>query len=223
VNDDLKFAEQKQRADVAQIFMVFMATVGDVEKTALALELDPAFVQWLATQEGWSDKVRRMSVMSKTGKPGDFERAQNRALNYVQTHRVRMLIDRVLGELAGMNSEELTERLRSRDREGIPANLSARFFADIMSALDKVHMLSYYALGDSVGERVERSKDAADQSVNNIHAALIQALNNPALSTSSTQDIVLEASEAVVAQLSERKSGEEVVEDKMLGPKPADA
>lgn len=223
MNDDLKFAEQKQRADVAQIFMVFMATVGDVEKTALALELDPAFVQWLATQEGWSDKVRRMSVMSKTGKPGDFERAQNRALNYVQTHRVRMLIDRVLGELAGMNSEELTERLRSRDREGIPANLSARFFADIMSALDKVHMLSYYALGDSVGERVERSKDAADQSVNNIHAALIQALNNPALSTSSTQDIVLEASEAVVAQLSERKSGEEVVEDKMLGPKPADA
>lgn len=223
MSDDLKFAEQKQRADVAQIFMVFMATVGDVEKTALALELDPAFVQWLATQEGWSDKVRRMSVMSKTGKPGDFERAQNRALNYVQTHRVRMLIDRVLGELAGMNSEELTERLRSRDREGIPANLSARFFADIMSALDKVHMLSYYALGDSVGERVERSKDAADQSVNNIHAALIQALNNPALSTSSTQDIVLEASEAVVAQLSERKSGEEVVEDKMLGPKPANA
>lgn len=207
---DQKFADLKQRSDVAQIFLVFMATIGDVDKTALALELDPAFVQWLSVQEGWLDKVRRVSVMSKSGKPGDFERAQNRALNFVQAHRVRMLIDRVLTELVEMKPDDLTERLRTKDREGKPANLSGRFFADIMSALDKVHMLSYYALGDSVGERIERAKDGEERSANDIHAALIAALNNPALSNISTQDIVLEASEAKIAQLSERSEVEEV-------------
>jgi len=206
VSADQKFADLKQRSDVAQIFLVFMATVGDVDKTALALEIDPDFVQWLSVQEGWVDKVRRVSVMSKSGKPGDFERAQNRALNFVQAHRVRMLIDRVLTELAEMSSEDLTERLRAKDKEGKPANLSARFFADIMSALDKVHTLSYYALGDSVGERLERAKDGAEHSANDIHAALIAALNNPALSQIPTQDIVLEAAEATIAQSSERKA-----------------
>jgi len=209
MSNDQKFADLKQRSDVAQIFLVFMATVGDTEKTALALELDPAFVQWLAIQEGWLEKVRRVSVMSKSGKPGDFERAQNRCLNFIQAHRVRMLLDRVLGELGKVTPEELCEKLQTYTKSGQPV-ISARFFSDLTAALAKTHELSYHALGDSIGERMERAKDGHEHSANDIHAALIAALNNPALSQVSTQDIVLEASEAAVAQLSERKStGEE--------------
>lgn len=208
MSDDKKFADLKQRADIAQIFMVFMATIGDVEKTALALEIDPAFVQWLATQEGWADKVRRLTVMSKTGKPGDFERAQNRALNFVQAHRVRTLIDRVLVELVKLSPEDLQGKFKSYDRQGKENGISARFFSDITAALDKVHQLSYNALGDSVGERLERQKDGDHASVNDIHTALIQALNHPSSAAASivdTETLVLEASKEVSAQLSERK------------------
>lgn len=213
MSEDAKFAEFKQRIDVAQVFLCYMATIGDVEKTALALELDPAFVTWLANQEGWSDKVRRLTVMSKSGKPGDFERAQNRALNYIQAHRVRTLIDRVLVELVKEDPDRLAERFKSIDRSGKPNGISARFFADITAALDKVHQLSYYALGDSVGERLDRAKDGDGASVNDIHVALIQALNNPAVSESSTEALVLEASEAISAASSERKKTDDVKSD----------
>lgn len=205
MSNDKRFAELKQRTDVAQIFLVFMATIGDVDKTALALELDPVFVTWLAEQEGWAEKVRRVSVMSKGGKPGDWERAQNRCLNFVQAHRVRTLIDRVLVELVKEPSEELLEKFSAYDKQGKP-HLSARFFADITAALDKVHQLTYYALGDSVGERIDRAKDETDGSINDIHTALIAALNNPAVSTVPTETLVLEASQAIVAQQAERAS-----------------
>lgn len=205
MSDDLKFAEQKQRADVSQIFLLFTLLIGDADKTAAALDLDPAFVQWLATQEGWHEKVRKLTVMSKTGKPGDFERAQNRALNYIQAHRVRMLMDRVLVELTETPKDMLAERFKSLDRSGKPNGISAKFFADITAAMDKVHHLSYNALGDSVGERLDRAKDNDNASVNDIHTALIQALNNPGVSGLDSETLVLEASKEVSAQLTERK------------------
>src|SRR5262245_50873198 len=102
-----EFAALKEKSDIVQIFLIFMATIGDVDKTALALELDPEFVKWLAEQEGWSEKVRRLTIMSKSEKPGDWERAQNRALNYVQVHRIRMLLDRVIVQLFNCTAEEL--------------------------------------------------------------------------------------------------------------------
>lgn len=207
MSNDKQFAELKQRTDVSQVFLIFMATIGDVEKTSLATELDPQFVSWLAEQEGWAEKVRRVSVMSKGGKPGDWERAQNRCLNFVQAHRVRMLIDRLLLELVKVPSEELPSKFKSFDRFGKEKGLSGRFFADITAALDKVHMLSYYALGDSVGERIKRTEDeGSDRSVNDIHAALIQALNSPNVGHETAEALVLEASKVISTEQTERKS-----------------
>jgi hypothetical protein len=213
--DHAAFAEQKKRTDCAQIFLMFMATVGDVERVALALEIDPAFVGWLAEQEGWADKIRRVSVMSKGGKPGDWERAQNRCLNFVQAHRVRMLIDRLILHLFKMTPEELATKMSSMQKNG-SLNLSGRFFADIMSALDKVHVLSYYALGDSVGERLERTREEGqDRSVADIHAALIAALNNTEMVSQSSTELLVDAAKAVVlAEQPERARVEgEVVSD----------
>ena len=213
MTNDKRFAELKQRTDVAQIFLVFMATIGDVEKTSLALQLEPEFVAWLAEQEGWQEKVRKVSIMSKGGNPGDWERAQNRCLNFVQAHRVRTLIDHVLIELVKLKPEELAEKFKSCDRHGKPNGVSARFFSDITAAMDKVHLLSYYALGDSVGERVKRTEaEGTDRSVNDIHAALIQALNTPNIGHETSEALVLEASKAVSAHQSERKSLPETTE-----------
>lgn len=200
-----EFTALKAKSDIAQIFLVFMATIGDVEKTALALQLDPEFVLWLAEQEGWQEKVRRVTVMSKSEKPGDWERAQNRCLNFVQAHRVRTLIDRLLLSLTNMTAEEFKSDFTNRDAKG-NSHLSARFFSDIMAALDKVHHLSYQALGDTIGERVERKEKDGEGSVDAIHAALIQALNNPnpSLSNKTSELLVLEASEAISARQTER-------------------
>ena len=209
MNRDLEFSERKTRIDVSQCFLLYMTVIGDVEKTAAALDYDPAFVAWLAESEGWKEKVRRISVMSKGEKPGDWERAQNRALNFVQAHRVRTLIDRLLVNLLGMKSDELLDTFETRDRSGNSTGYSARFFADVMSALEKVHTLSYAALGDTAGERVKRAEgDDGEGSAGSIHAALIAALNNPAVSQKTSEALVLEAGEAISAALPERTQPE---------------
>lgn len=207
------FAQQKQKTDVAQVFLVFMATIGDIEKTAAALDLDPLFVGWLAEQEGWLDKVRRVSIMSKGEKPGDWERAQNRALNFVQAHRARMLMDRLILALTNSDADEFLAHFRTRTKDGRDG-YSARFFSDLMAALDRAHHLSYAALGDSVGERLDREKEEGEASANQIHAALLAALNNPGVQKIGSEALVAEASAAVSAErkaLSERNAPAEDV------------
>src|SRR5262245_25474277 len=130
MSNDKAFAAQKAKTDVAQVFLVFMATIGDVGKTAAALDLDPHFVAWLAEQEGWLAKVKRVSLMSKGDKPGDWERAQNRALCFVQAHRARMLMDRLILNLTGLNEDEFIAQFTVTSREG-NQSLNARFFADM--------------------------------------------------------------------------------------------
>jgi len=208
---EAEFCKRKQRTDVAQVFLVFMSLVGDEGKTAAALDLEPAFVEWLAEQEGWKEKVRRISIMSKSEKPGDWERAQNRALNFCQAHRVRILIDRLLQILTNDSAEDpqqLLTRMSTTGKEG-RCNISARFFADLTSAMEKVQTLSYYALGDSVGERRDRAQEEGSEvSAAQIHAALLQALNSPVSQGLSTQLLIEEVSSAVLAAEVERKSTE---------------
>lgn len=169
----------KSKLDVAQIFLTYMSLVGDAHKTANALDLDPRVVEELATQEGWIDKVRRLCVMSKSGKPGDYERAQNRALNFVQAHRLRLTVDAMLRSLDGLTPEEIVLKLSTSDKNG-NYHISARFLSDLAAAAEKIQALSYAALGDSVKERVERAEAGeGEMTPDQLHAAVIAALNSP--------------------------------------------
>lgn len=169
----------KSKLDVAQIFLTFMSLVGDCARTGAALDLDPRVVEALAEQEGWLEKVRRLSVMSKSGKPGDYERAQNRALNFVQAHRMRMTVDAMLRTFENCTPQEIAEKFTTIDKLG-REHISCRFLADLAAASEKIQALSYAALGDSVKERVERAETQdGEMSPDQLHAAVIAALNAP--------------------------------------------
>lgn len=170
----------KNNIDVSRAFIVYVTLVGDVEKTAAALDLDPAVVRQLATDEGWHEKVSRISVQSKSGKPGDFEKGVNRALNFAQAHRVRLVLDKVIERFEGMTPEEVINEVTARTASGA-SSISARFFADLTSAMEKAAHLSYLALGDTAGERPDASTDEAEFTANQMHQAVIQALNNPSM------------------------------------------
>lgn len=165
------------KLDVAQIFLTYMSLVGCVEKVAAALDLDPAVVQHLADEYGWEAKIRRVSLMSKSGKPGDYERAQNRALNFVQAHRLRLVLDKLIAAYSDKTPLEAVLQSASVDKEGVP-HASARFFADVAAAMEKCQAMSYQALGDSLKERTERSdENDGGMTPNQLHAAVIAALN----------------------------------------------
>lgn len=183
----------KNHHDISQIFLVYMTLVGDAEKTALALDLDPSFVRELALKEGWAAKVARISVMSKSGQPGDWERAQNRALNFVQCHQLRRHIDEVI---LGLGDKDVIEMLTSVDGNGV-RRVTAKLFTDLAKAMSMVHEMTYAALGDTPKEREKHQGDGDSLSNAGLHAALIASLNRAKLDSNPSEKLVKGAVEAV--------------------------
>lgn len=180
----------KNNHDVSQVFLVYMALIGDVPKVALALDLPESEIQEMADREGWSDKVRRISIISKSGKQGDYERAQNRALNFVQAHQLRRNIDRVIAHISSLDASEIVERTEANGR----TVLSARLLTDLAKAIQTVHEASYNALGDTVKERnLEEPNNGTALNSAALHASLIGALNRAQLSEKTPETLVKEA------------------------------
>ena len=191
----------KSKMDISQIFLVFMATIGDINKTATALDIDPRIVEALAEQEGWLDKIRRISVMSKSEKPGDYERATNRALNYVQAHMFRQSIDKMLKYIRSLEDNKIGTVSSQQDEQGI-VRISGRFWADMAAAMEKCHAMTYAALGDTATERKDAFKPGNSGSQPaDIHAAIITALNAAGCKDSEVRDALVAASEDVVKEI----------------------
>jgi hypothetical protein len=195
----------KNHLDVSRCFIVFMTLCGDVQKTAAALDIDPAIVEKLATDEQWHQKISRVSLLSKSGKPGEYERGVNRALNFAQSHRARLLLDKVLEEFEDKTPEEILEVLSTRTKSGAMM-VSARFFADLIAAMEKAQHMSYLALGDTVAERPDVSTEEGELSANQMHQAVIQALNNPAMRNVSAAKLLNDEQVTHVTQVAERKA-----------------
>lgn len=188
------------KIDVSQVFLVFMALVGDVSKTALALDIPEATVQEMADREGWADKVKRISVQSKSGKPGDWERAQNRALNFVQAHQLRRAIDRVITRINEQDAQSLIEHTSPQGN----VTYTARIFTELTKAMQSCHEMTYSALGDSVKERDTSTADGETTALNSaaLHAAVIGGLNRAKLAEQNSETLVREA----VSKVEELKS-----------------
>lgn len=167
----------KTSLDVSQIFLIFMATCGDVEKTSLALDLDPEVVRALAQQEGWTKKIQRVSLLSKGEKPGQYEIAVNRALNFAQAHIFRSALQRVLDVIAKQDGNELLATMSSVKAGAVTH--SAKLFSDLASAMEKAHHLSYLSLGDETANRggIKGEEEKAD-TMKSVHASVIAALNH---------------------------------------------
>lgn len=187
----------KRRIDVTKVFLHYIASVGDVEKTALACDLDPEIVRKLAASEDWEQKVRRLCLQSKGNglQAGDFERMQNRALNWVQSHRLRQVLDEVITHYGEMNPEEILASITTFDKDNKP-RVSARFFTDLAKALETVQGMSYAALGDTIPERQAMTGDEKANTAA-VHASLIAALNGAGVKQVSSQQLVIEAGKQI--------------------------
>jgi len=190
------------RSSAFQLFALFM---GDIERTAHALNVRPVDVLKVADDEGWLDKLKPIIALKKSSRPGDVERAMNRALNFVQAHQMRIIIDRVARRLFNMNSAELDDYIFTRKelKSGDTARtLSTRALADLASAAEKAQVLSYMALNDTTQERVKRkSAEDLEESASDIHQQIAKAMQAVGASTSPRAalfDAQLEVGNAIV-------------------------
>ena len=187
----------KTQHDVVKIFLHFVASVGDVERTALACDLDPEIVRQLALSEGWAEKIKLLSLTSKSSglQAGEFERMQNRAMAWVQGHRLRQVLDRVICKLHEMPESELIDEITTKDKEG-SKRMSARLFTDLATSLETVNGLCFAALGDTVPERKPQSAGGAHTAAE-LHASLIAALNGPGAKAKPSDALIVEASQVI--------------------------
>lgn len=170
------------KIDRENAFLLYATFCGDIVRTAAALGVPAATVLRMSDEDNWAEQLKPILELKKSTKPGDIERAINRALNFVQAHRARMFLNRVLNRIIGMSDAELEEYLLTggAGKDGLVPikRLSTRALADLASALEKCHALTYAALNDSTAERVKRKDSDDGIGATDMHLKLAQAFEN---------------------------------------------
>jgi len=141
----------KERVDVSQMFLTYLAFQGDADKTAMALNTDVAIVRDIARSENWETKVRKLATI-REGESHDLQIQINRAINYVQSHRLRSIVDMALLHLTKDGAEAMVEKLTVKGREG-QTEFKIKAITDLVKAAESVQLMTQRALGDTAGER----------------------------------------------------------------------
>ena len=145
----------KNELDVSSIFEHYLTFGGDSDKTAIALNLDPQDVRQLAIVERWSEKVERWNQVRQEGSK-DVQIQINRAVNYVQAHRMRSILDKLVTELSAKDSTELVELLTTHNAHG--STFNTRALTDLVKGLEACQAMTARAIGDTADERPDESK-----------------------------------------------------------------
>lgn len=199
------------KVDKENAYLLYATFCGDAVRTGHALGLDEDVVRAMAVDNGWDKKLKPIIDLRNSTKPGDVERALNRAMNFVDAHRMRGFLARVLRELTGMSHSDLNAFLFPETSEPGSAGLvkvkkfSTRSLADLASALEKCQMLTYIALNDTATERKERKEDGSEDeaSASELHVKLAAAMAAAGKGASSIRGLVLDAQIQRAAEMAE--------------------
>lgn len=176
MNEPTDSAEIK--IDRENAFMLYATFCGDVTRTAAAIGVPDSVVMRMSADDNWNAKLAPILELKKSQRPGDIERAVNRALNFVQAHKMRIFLQRVVSKVTGMDEDEIEDYLfTGHGKEGSTfKQLSTRALADLASAMEKCHSLTYMALNDTAQERVRRKEDDTGGSAQDMHAQIAEAM-----------------------------------------------
>jgi hypothetical protein len=175
-------AVKAEDLDIEQTFMLYASFCGDVVRTAHASGATTSQVIDLAQKNDWMGRIRELVELKKTDKPGVIEKEFSRAMNFVQAHRYRVYLERVLRKLIAMSEDDLFKFLVSDriDKTGrvVGQVFSTRPLADFASALEKVHWMSYQALGDTPQDRLRAKEKPSDGELSetDVHARIAKAM-----------------------------------------------
>lgn len=175
-----EFDSVDTRPDIDKAFQTYASFSGDAIQTAHVLGIAPAEVLHLAEQHGWAGRLKSIFELRKSGKPQDIERAISRTVNFVQAHRMRIVLDRIVNELYTKSGAELVDLCISdrKDKDGntIGQTLNLKPYTELAAALEKVHLMTYYSLSDSPGERKQRKPEDDGPTLQDIHSQIAAAM-----------------------------------------------
>lgn len=188
--------------DRENAWLLFATFAGDVEKTALALNVSPATVIQVADDEGWLQRLKPIIDLKRSGRPGDIERALNRAVNYVQAHKFRLIVERTLQRLTAMTVEEFDLYILSKPGKegGREMALTTRAIADLASALEKAQAMSYAALQDTGTDRARHKEGSSENAASEMYDKMAAAMAS-VKGSQTPRALLLDAQLAAAAEL----------------------
>lgn len=191
--------------DRQQAFLLYAANCGDVEKTAHALGIPAVTLLKVVDEESWVSRLGPIMEKMKSHKPGDLERGINRALNFVQAHRLRLILERAVKVMTGWTDAEMQANLLQETctKMGSSTKLTTRWAADFATALEKCHSMTYQALNDTASERVKRKEESTDGSALDLHARIAAAMGS-AGGTKTPRGLLFDAQLEVAADIAQK-------------------
>jgi hypothetical protein len=179
--------------DPEEIFRFFVFSMGDLVKTAALTGRTPEEVRAMAAERNWMGRIAPLLKLYTSTRPGDLERAMNRASNFVQADRYRAFLDRMLRVICNTDPRQLEELCVSAvtDRFGSTTwKLATRPFADLATALEKCHAMTYAALQDTATERREREQEGdPDTNIGQQHIDIASALSRKRAEAGEAQSL----------------------------------
>jgi hypothetical protein len=195
-------------------FLTYCACSGDPVKTSIAHGVTVAAIEECAEVYEWDKRLASVLSLARSDRPGDMERAVNRAINFVQAQQLRTVIDRCVEYLFGMKTEDVVEG--STPTKGLSAGrMQWRGMADLATALEKCHAMTYAALGDTMGERARMPMlptGKAGDKPSEIFASMAEQALNMVKPDFRPKTLLREAQEDKVKQLSKIPASERVSE-----------
>jgi len=187
--------------DRENAWLLFASFAGDIERTALALNVPAVAILRVADDEGWLARLKPIIDLKKSGRPGDIERALNRAVNYVQAHKFRIIVERTLQRITNMDVAEFEHYMLTKaGKEGREDCLTTRPLADLAAALEKAHAMSYQALEDTSSDRAKRKEVQSEVSAGDMYAKMAEAMSK-IKGSKSPRNLLLDAQLAAAEEM----------------------
>jgi hypothetical protein len=172
----MQHAQFKIKFDRQAAFLLYAQFCGDAVRTAAALNIKPCDILEVSKEAKWDEQIQPILELKASGRPGDVERALNRAVNFVQAYKLKIFLERVLHKLDQMKDEDIEDFVfQSSVRDGVVTKkLDMRPLTDLVAAVEKAHALTYAALGDTATERIKRV-DNVSANLEDIHVKMADA------------------------------------------------
>lgn len=134
----------KQNLDVAKIFLAYLSFQGDVNRTALACDLEPETVRDLAVSEAWASKIEQFAELREQDQNAQIN--LNRTVNFVQARQLAGLVDAVIQHLNSA-PEVLIDSLTTTSKFG--SSFTTKPLTDLVRAAEAIQGMTARALGDT--------------------------------------------------------------------------
>lgn len=140
----------------SSLYLLWLSLGGDCQLAAAAAHIRVEIVQALEHDFQWRDLAG-----GKLGlKDPQLEQQVNRAQNFVQSQRLRKLIDGAIHELEDLSG--LRASLLEEGRNG-DVKITAKPLVELAKAAEAVHNLSYRALGDVIARNADSVSDETEK------------------------------------------------------------